>query len=736
MGNSMTSSKSENPLYILMISVHGLIRGKDLELGRDADTGGQTTYVVELARALARHHEIEQVDLLTRLVEDPAVSPDYAQAEESIGIGARILRLPFGPRRYLRKELLWPHLDQMVDRCLHLLRQQGRLPDLIHTHYADAGYVGQQLSLLLGIPQVHTGHSLGRPKRDRLLASGRKAPAIERQFHLSRRIAAEEDVLAHASLVVTSTRQEVVDQYGMYQNHDPKRSVVLPPGTDTSRFSPPGRKKIDPRLLGMVDRFLAEPEKPMILTICRPDTRKNLRGLVSAYGQDARLQEVANLVIVAGNRDDIRDLDEAQQKVLGDLLDIDRYDLWGKVAIPKHHSAEDVPELYRMAARRRGIFVNPALTEPFGLTLIEAAASGLPFVATEDGGPQDIIGNCRNGLLINPLDQAAIAEALNLALSDSKQWRSWAKNGLAGVRRHYSWDAHVAKYMKAVRHLLRRDRKRMRRQLASSRQPDKSPMPLVRRILVSDIDNTLVGHKESLKELVAWLRGHAGTVAFGIATGRRLESAVNVLKKWRVPLPNVLVTSVGSEINYGPKLQPDLGWANHIRHLWRREALAEVLAGVPGLVLQPQENQREFKLSYNVTPDRMPSLKKIYNLLHEHNLHARLIYSHQKFLDVLPVRASKGHAIRYLAYKWGIPLRSFLVAGDSGNDEEMLVGDTLGVVVGNHSPELEPLRGLEQIYFARGHNASGILEGLDHYGFDGEMPTEKSKGARHDGKND
>ncbi len=732
-----TSIKSENPLYILMISVHGLIRGKDMELGRDADTGGQTTYVVELARALARHREVVQVDLLTRLVEDPAVSPDYAQVEESIGSGARILRLPFGPRRYLRKEVLWPHLDQMVDRCLHLLRQQGRLPDLIHTHYADAGYVGQQLSLLLGIPQIHTGHSLGRPKRARLLASGRKEQAIERQFHLARRIAAEEKVLAHASLVVTSTRQEVVDQYGMYQNHDPRRSIVIPPGTDTSRFSPPGRKKIDPTIGDSVERFLSRPEKPMILTICRPDTRKNLKGLVKAYGEDPQLQEAANLVIVAGNRDDIRDLDEAQQKVLGDLLlDIDRYDLWGKVAFPKHHSADDVPELYRMAARRRGVFVNPALTEPFGLTLIEAAASGLPFVATEDGGPRDIVGNCRNGLLVNALDPSAIAAALNAALADKKQWRLWAKNGVAGVKRHYSWDAHVAKYMKAVRHLLRRDRKRMRRQLASVLHTDKSTMPLVRRILVSDIDNTLIGHKEGLKELVAWLRSHAGTVAFGIATGRRLESAVKVLRSWRVPLPNVLITSVGSEINYGPKLRPDAGWANHIRYLWRRDALAEALAEIPGLELQPRENQREFKLSYNVTPDRMPPLKSLYRLLHEKNLHARLIYSHQEFLDVLPVRASKGHAIRYLAYKWGIPLRSFLVAGDSGNDEEMLVGDTLGVVVGNHSPELEPLRGLEQIYFARGHCASGILEGLDHYGFDGEKTAEKSKEVQHDGKND
>ena len=712
------SANHEAPLYILMISVHGLIRGKDLELGVDADTGGQTTYVVELARALARNPGVERVDLLTRQILDSSVSPDYAQTEEQIGPGARILRLPCGPRRYLRKELLWPHLDQMVDHCLHALRQQGRLPDLIHTHYADAGYVGQQLSYLLGIPQIHTGHSLGRPKRERLLASGRKEHAVERQFNLARRIAVEEQVLAHASLVVTSTRQESVEQYGMYQNFDPQRGAVIPPGTDTSRFSPPGRRKMEPRILGMVDRFLHEPEKPMILAICRPDTRKNLHGLIKAYGELAGLQAAANLVIVAGHRDDIAQLDEAQQAVLTDvLLAIDRYDLWGKVALPKHHSAEDVPELYRLAARRRGVFVNPALTEPFGLTLIEAAASGLPFVATEDGGPKDIVSNCRNGLLTDPLQSDAIAAALTSALADKKQWRQWAKNGITGVRRHYSWDAHVAKYLKAVRSLLHRERKRLRRQQASALHAGKSPIPLVRRALVADIDNTLIGDEEGLRELVAWLRANAGSLAFGVATGRTLDSTVRVLKNSRVPFPDVLISSVGSEIHYGPKLRPDIGYTNHIRYKWRRDALAQALADVPGLKLQSAENQREFKLSYNVTPDLMPSLHSLHRLLNQHNLQAKLIYSHQAYLDVLPVRASKGLAIRYLAYKWGLPLRAFLVAGDSGNDEEMLVGDTLGVVVGNHSPELEVLRGFEQIYFARGECARGVLEGLAHYGF-------------------
>lgn len=709
---------SDQQLYILMISAHGLIRGHDMELGRDADTGGQTTYVVELARALGRNSNIGQVDLLTRQIIDKNISSDYAEPIEKLGPNARIIRLPCGPRKYLRKELLWPHLDQMVDRCLHYLRQQRQLPDLIHTHYADAGYIGLHLSNLLGIPQIHTGHSLGRPKRARLLAAGRKEKTIERQFNLSQRIAAEEEVLVHASLIITSTSQEIEDQYGMYENTDPRRCRVIPPGTDTSRFSPPGRKTIDPLMQANMDRFLSDPKKPIILAICRPDTRKNIDGLVEAYGSDQVLRDMANLVIVAGSREDIRSMETSQREVMTDLLlDVDRYDLWGSVAIPKNFTTEDIPEIYRLAVRRRGIFINPALTEPFGLTLIEAAASGLPIIAPDDGGPRDIIANCRNGLLVNTLNPTDIANALKDALSDKKRWRNWSKNGIANVRRHYTWDAHVAKYVKDVSKLLHKERKRLRRQYAAAQHTEWVPISLTEKMIISDIDNTLLGDKQGLEELLTWLRTHANTVSFGVATGRTLESAIKVLKKWRVPMPDTLITSVGSEINYWPSLRPDQGWSNHIRHRWRREALAEALQSIPGLTLQAPENQREFKLSYLVTPAHMPPLEELYHHLHQQNLHAKLIYSHEQFLDVLPERASKGLAVRYLSYKWGLSLHNFLVAGDSGNDEEMLVGDTLAVVVGNHSPELEPLRGLEQMYFADNTYARGILEGVEYYDF-------------------
>jgi len=702
-----------------MLSVHGLVRAERLELGRDADTGGQVTYVVELARALGRHAQVERVDLMTRLIEDPALGEEYRRPEEPLGPRARIVRLPFGPRRYLRKELLWNHLDQLVDHCLLYLKKQGRLPDVIHSHYADAGYVGHHLSLLLGIPLLHTGHSLGLVKRERLLTAGRRPGPLDRQFNFPRRIEAEEATLEHASLVIASTGQEADGQYGLYQSCRPSRIVVIPPGTDTTRFAPPADRAPHPRIAAMIERFLSGPGKPPVLAICRPDERKNLKRLVQAFGESAELRARANLVVFAGSRDDVRAIeDEAQRRVLSELLfDIDRYDLWGSVAVPKHHAPEDLPDIYRYAVRRGGVFANPALTEPFGLTLLEAAATGLPVVATQDGGPGDIIANCRNGVLVDPLDAAAIAQALCAALSDRAQWRRWSRNGIAGIQRHYTWDAHVAKYLRALRRVAHGERKRVRRAQANALRGALAPMPFVSHMLVCDIDGTLLGEREGLERLLEWLRRNVHRVAFAVATGRAVDSAARVLREHGVPAADVWITSVGSEIHYGRDLRADPGWARHIRHLWRRDALVEALRDLPGLRLQARENQRAFKLSYRVDADRMPALPEIRSLLRARDLHANLVYSQDTYLDLLPVRASKGSAVRHLAYRWGLPLRSFLVAGDSGNDAEMLRGDTLGVVVGNHSEELEALRDDEQVYFSDRPAALGVLEGIQRYRF-------------------
>ena len=95
--------------YILLISIHGLIRGDKLELGRDADTGGQTKYVLELANALSQHQDVSKVDLLTRMIVDPQVSSDYSKNIEILNDKARIVRIECGPEEYIAKEQLWDY---------------------------------------------------------------------------------------------------------------------------------------------------------------------------------------------------------------------------------------------------------------------------------------------------------------------------------------------------------------------------------------------------------------------------------------------------------------------------------------------------------------------------------------------------------------------------------------------------------------------------------------------------
>ncbi|MDX1741767.1 MAG: glycosyltransferase, partial [Rhodothermales bacterium] len=227
----MSNEGSQRPLYIAQISIHGLVRGTDLELGRDADTGGQVQYVIDLSRRLAMHPEVDRVDLFTRQILDAKVSPDYAVPEEELGPGAQIIRLPCGPRRYFRKEVLWPYLDTFVDQLIGHVRAIGRTPDVVHGHYADGGYVGSRVAGLLGVPFIYTGHSLGRVKRRYLLEQGRDAERIDAYFHLPERIEAEEEALDAAAAVVTSTQHEIDNQYVLYDHYKTGRKVVIPPGT-------------------------------------------------------------------------------------------------------------------------------------------------------------------------------------------------------------------------------------------------------------------------------------------------------------------------------------------------------------------------------------------------------------------------------------------------------------------------------------------------------------------------
>ncbi|OEL24273.1 putative sucrose-phosphate synthase 4 [Dichanthelium oligosanthes] len=533
------SQHKDKKLYIVLISIHGLIRGENMELGRDSDTGGQVKYVVELARALGSTPGVYRVDLLTRQISAPDVDWSYGEPTEMLSLissenlghemgessGAYIVRIPFGPRdKYIAKEHLWPHIQEFVDGALVHIMQMSKVlgeqvgsgqplwPVVIHGHYADAGDSAALLSGALNVPMVFTGHSLGRDKLEQILKQGHQTrDEINETYKIMRRIEAEELCLDASEIIITSTRQEIEQQWGLYDGFDLtmarklrariKRGVscfgrymprmivcasastfkalhsfyvnfidifcyiinqAIPPGMEFSHIAPhdvdldgeegneDGSGSPDPPIWADIMRFFSNPHKPMILALARPDPKKNITTLVKAFGEHCELRNLANLTLIMGNRDVIDEMSSTNAAVLTSVLKlIDKYDLYGQVAYPKHHKQSEVPDIYRLAARTKGVFINCAFIEPFGLTLIEAAAYGLPMVATRNGGPVDIHRVLDNGILVDPHNQNEIAEALYKLVSDKHLWAQCRQNGLKNIHQ-FSWPEHCKNYLSRV----------------------------------------------------------------------------------------------------------------------------------------------------------------------------------------------------------------------------------------------------------------------------------------------
>ena len=696
-------------MRLLHLHLHGLFRSRDLELGRDADTGGQTLYVLDLVRSLALRPEVEQVDVVTRLIQDRRVDVSYSQPVEMIAPGARILRLPFGPKRYLRKEQLWPHLEDLADQLVQQLSQPGKRVDWIHAHYADAGFVGALVSQRLGIPLVFTGHSLGREKQRRLLAGGGNRQQIEQAFAISRRIEAEEQALAQADLVITSTRQEADHQYSRYGQFRRERAEVVPPGVDASRFHPLGSKDEQADLNQLLNPFLRDPSKPPLLAISRAVRRKNIPALVEAFGRSTVLRNRHNLVLVLGCREDPRQLDKQQRDVFQQVFDlVDRYDLYGSVAYPKQHRRSQVPSFYRWAAQRRGLFVNPALTEPFGLTLLEAAACGLPMVSTDDGGPRDIQARCDNGLLVDVTDAGALQDAPERAGKDSARWRCWSDNGVEAVSRHFSWDAHVCRYL-ALMQPLRRPQA-----LVVS-----APVSTPRSLLLLDLDSNLeVPDGADLATLRDQLTRDGERCGLGIVTGRSLAAARQRYAELHLPSPQVWISRAGSEIHYGDQLCPDRDWQRRIDADWERDGVLAALADLQDqLTLQDPQQQGPWKVSYLLRQPDASLLDLVRQRLRRAGLQAQPLLRCHWFLDVLPRLASRTEAIRHLALHWRLPLERVLLVASQQGDAELLRGMPAAVVPADHDPCLQRQPQQQRVFFSTRPSLGGVLDGLSHFRF-------------------
>lgn len=671
-------------MRIMSLALGGCLKAPPVPYGLTEDTGGHIAYVMGAAQALSMRPDVHSVEVVTRLFSDPALGPHYACPVEILSPTLRIVRIDSGNRGYLAKEALAQDRPAFTAALCRYLERQAALPDVIHAHFADAADVAIAVRERFGIPFVYTAHSLGR---DKMLAGlGGHSLAL--------RVEEEERAIGAADAIVASSRDECERQLPGYGSASPGRIFRLRPGVEAAPADAAGIEAAR----ALVAPFLRRPDRPMVLAIARPVHKKNLIALVDAFAACEALRANCNLVILAGLRDGLAEGAREQCEVLNGIVDaIDRHDLHGQVAWPRRHTQEQVCGLYALARDSGGVFVNPALNEPYGLTLVEAAMHGLPVVATRCGGPQDIVGELEHGVLVDPRSVGAIGRAIESVVLDRTWWETFSANALQNAPA-MSWDKYAAGFATLVSRL---------KAPAALRPPVAH-----RRLLLSDIDNTLTGCSKGARRLATYLQRHADTTAFGVATGRSLTEARRLLLEWGLPEPDVIVASVGTEIYWreGREYRRDDAFAQIIGDGWSPADVETALADIPGLAPQPDIDQRPFKRSYFA--DSHAVAQSVRAALQGAGLDQRVVYSHGRLLDVLPPSAGKGAAMGHVSKVMGIPCERVIAAGDSGNDADMLAACPGAVIVANHDPDLARVAELRHVYRAHRSHAAGVLEGL------------------------
>lgn len=238
------------------------------------------------------------------------------------------------------------------------------------------------------------------------------------------------------------------------------------------------------------------------------------------------------------------------------------------------------------------------------------------------------------------------------------------------------------------------------------------------KLFFSDIDNTLLGDNESLVKLKRLLKTANMEVGVGVASGRNVESSIDILNTNEFIKPDIIISSVGSEIyfiNDDNSYMELIEWKKYLSDGWDRDVVFKTLKDIENLEYQEESEQKEHKISYYI--NESTNLKEIEYRLNNLKFDVKLIVSKNKDMDILPAKSGKGKAIEFLLQELNMLISSALVAGDSGNDEDMLTLGTDAVVVANYSNELEGLKKYDKIYFAESEYAKGVIEGIKHFNF-------------------
>lgn len=234
-----------------------------------------------------------------------------------------------------------------------------------------------------------------------------------------------------------------------------------------------------------------------------------------------------------------------------------------------------------------------------------------------------------------------------------------------------------------------------------------------RSLLISDVDNTLLGDDAALARLAEWLESARPGLRLVYSSGRFVDSVLESVRESLLPMPDAISGGVGTELRRLPEDSPFAGWYERFDG-WDAGAVRGALAELPELAPQPAVLQSAWKVSYYAYDASGDLLRAVAKRLEEAGCKSRVIYSSRRDLDVLPAAAGKGEAARFLAEVWGFSREQVMVAGDSGNDLAMFEQGFRGIVVGNAHEELKSLAG-DGVFHAEGEYAAGVLEGLSHW---------------------
>ncbi len=231
-------------------------------------------------------------------------------------------------------------------------------------------------------------------------------------------------------------------------------------------------------------------------------------------------------------------------------------------------------------------------------------------------------------------------------------------------------------------------------------------------ILATDLDNTLVGHPGKLEHLWSYFEVKNIDISLVYITGRHFDSAMELIEEHHLPKPNILICDVGATIYLGPDFLPDEQWQIMTSADWKPDIVLDIMERFKEVKRQPLPN--DYRLSY-IVKDKPDYVREIEEALREYHLAFHLIYSSNKDMDILPSHTNKGTALQYVLENYAPKDPKILVAGDSGNDLDMMRLGLPSVMVGNSQQELKQHSHLPNVYVANGSYALGIQEGWHYF---------------------